>query len=101
MVYNLTGIVENTTGMLSFTQGVNNELMGGWLGIIFLIGLSVVLFGSFMFTTNDTKKSVAATSFLCFGIAFLFRMIDFVGDTTLFVCLIGCAAAIAFTWKES
>jgi len=99
-LYNLTGIAENTTGILTLTQGVNNVLMGGWLGTLFLIGISVVLFGSFMYSTNDTKKSVAATSFLCFGIAFMLRIISLISDTVLFIVFIAAAAAIAFTWRE-
>lgn len=100
MSYNLTGIASNTTGLLTFTHGVNNHLMEGLLGVLILITLSVVFFGSFMVTTGDAKKSVTATAFLTFGLCFMLRMVSLVSDLALFVCLIGSAVAIAFTWRE-
>ena len=49
MSYNLTNMSQNVTGLLSLTQSVNDTLMFGWLGSLFLIGITVVIFTSFIF----------------------------------------------------
>lgn len=99
MVYNLTGIATNTTGILGLTQGVNTVLMGGWLGTLILLGLTVVLFTSFMFSTNDTNKSIAATAFISFTLAILLRVMVLISDFTLIITLLAAAGALAFTWN--
>lgn len=100
MAYNLTAIATNTTGMLGFTQAVNNELMFGYLGVMLLIGIVGVLFMSFMFSTNDVSKSVAATGFIAMGLSFLLRALSLIPNLAMFITLIGAGAAIAFTWKR-
>lgn len=98
--YNLTNLVnENTTGLLSFVQGVNTELVSGFLGVLILIGLGVVLIMSFHYSTQDTKKSIAATTFILLTIALLFRAINLIENKPLFLIVIACAIAMAFTWR--
>lgn len=101
MVYNLTNISSNTTGILSLTQNVNDTLMLGWLGSLFLIGVAVVLLTSFLFATGDTKRSIAATAFISFGLALFLRALSLVPDTAIYITLVGCAAALAFTWRRN
>jgi len=100
MVYNLTGIVSNSGGILSLTQGVNTVLMGGWFGTLILLGLTVVFFTSFMFTTNDTNKSIAATAFISFTLAILLRVMVLISDLTLIITLIAAAGALAVSFKH-
>lgn len=100
MSYNLTAMANNTTGLLTFTQEVNANLMGGWFGVLILIGVGIVLVSSFIYVTNDAKKGITASAFIIFGFAFFLRMVSLVGDLTLFVTLVGSAIAIAFTWRE-
>lgn len=100
MVYNLTNISTNTTGLLSLTQSVNDTLMFGWLGSLFLIGISVVLFTSFLFSTNDVKRSVAATCFISFGLALFLRALSLVPDLAIYITLVASAAALAFSWRR-
>ena len=40
--YNLTGIVQNTTGILSFTQGVNEVLIIGFILSVLLKAMDLV-----------------------------------------------------------
>jgi len=100
MVYNLTSIINNSTTILSMVQGVNQVLMFGLLGTLFLIGIIVVAFTSFMFVTNDTNKSVAATAFIAFTLSLLLKAINLIPNLALFITLIGSGAAIAFVWKR-
>ena len=99
--YNLTGIVTNSTTILGFVQGVNDTLMLGWLGTLFLIGICVVSFTSFIYLTNDTNRAMAATSFIAFSLALLLRAISLISDLVLYITLIMAAVTIAFTWKKS
>lgn len=100
MPYNLTSIAENTTGIASFTQGVNNELMSGALGILLLIGLTVVALIAFLQSTGDANKSVAATGFIMFTLSIFLRAVDMIPDLAMFIALIIAAAGIAFAIKK-
>lgn len=100
-MYNLTSIVEgNETGLLTFIQGVNTELMGGLLGAMFLIGVTLVILTSFILTTNDIGKSVSAASFIAFTLALSLTALDLLNPLGLFICLIICGISIATTWNR-
>lgn len=90
----------NNTGLITLIQLVNNELMFGWLGALFLMGLAIVLFSSFMFKTNDIGKAATTTSFIIFTLALSLRAMDLLSNLGIFITLIGCAIAIATTWKK-
>jgi hypothetical protein len=98
MVYNLTGISTNTTGLLSFMQGVNNVLLEGQLGVLILIGLTFILGSSFFFSTGDFKKSAMATSFILAIASIFLRMMSLVSDLALFITLILAALSIGFSY---
>tara|TARA_R100001530_G_scaffold136110_2_gene115302 strand:- start:218 stop:523 length:306 start_codon:yes stop_codon:yes gene_type:complete len=101
MPYNLSGIAQNGSDVLSFTQGVNEVLTFGWLGTLILLGLVVVIFSSFMAKTgNDIQQSLAATAFIAFILALLLRAISLVGDKTLWITLLLSGLALAFTWNK-
>lgn len=99
-MYNLTNISQNTTGLLSLTQNVNDTLMFGWLGCLFLVGVAVIMLMSFLFTTGDVKRSVAATAFLSFSIALFLRAVSLIPDLAIYVTLVLAAASLAFTWRK-
>lgn len=101
MSYNLTGIATNGTGIVEFTQGVNDVLMFGWLGTLILIGIVAVIFMAFMFRTNDTGKSLAASAFIAFGLAIMLRALGLLPNLALFITLIVSGLAIAFTWNRN
>jgi len=100
MPYNLTGISQNTTGLLSLTQGVNDVLLFGYFGIVLMIGLACVLFLSFYFSTKNVSHSAFATCWLSFILALFLRALDLVPDLAIFVTLIFAAASLAFIWKK-
>jgi len=93
-------VAGNETGLLTFIQGVNTELMGGWLGAMFLIGITIVLFTSFIFTTNDMGKSVSAASFIAFTLALSLTAMDLLNPLGLFITLIIAGISIATTWNR-
>jgi len=103
-MYNLTGIITgagNETGLLTLVQGVNTELMGGLLGAIFLIGISLVMLIAFITTTQDVGKSVAATSFIAFSFALSLMALDLMSPMGGFYTLVIAALSIATTWNRS
>ena len=100
MTYNLTGIMSgNETSILTFVQGVNNNLMSGWLGTLFMIGLAFILFISFQMTTQSVRKSVAATSFICFSLSMTLTALGLMPPLAIFLTLIISAIAVATTWR--
>jgi len=99
-IYNLTGIVQNSTGILSFTQGVNEVLMGNALGTLFLIGIVVVIYISYTYTTGDSQRAFGGASFIGFILSVLLKGMSLVPDTTVYVALAMWAGFIAFTWKR-
>lgn len=103
MVYNLTNVssMVNNSGVLGMTQEVNNQLMFGWLGALFLIAVSFIILTSFLYSTNDVKRSVAATSFISFGIALFLRAISMLPDLGIYITLVVAGVALAFSWKRS
>lgn len=100
-LYNLTSIVAgNETGLLTFVQGVNTELMGGLLGAMFLIGIFIVMVTSFILTTNDVGKSVSAASFIAFTTALSLTALELLSPLGLFITLIVAGISIATTWSR-
>ena len=101
MPYNLTGIGENATNLLGLMQGVNNTLTGGWLGVFFLIGLSVIIFMAFITSTNDPKRSFAATGYINFVATLLLMAAGLIPNTfVIFISLIVAATAVAISFKS-
>jgi len=98
-MYNLTMIANNTTGIFSFVQGVNDVLMFGWLGIMMLIVITIVAFMSFMVSTNDVRKSIIASTFIAFGMSLFLKALGMIPNRAIFVCLI--LAAISVAWSFS
>jgi len=100
MVYNMTRIADNSTSFVAFTQQVNTVLVGGWLGIMILVGTTSVAFMAFMYTTNDTNRSLSASLYLAMVMSILLRAIDLVSNLVVFMAIVGCAIAVAFTYRR-
>lgn len=96
--YNMEGLANNTTNMLTFIKGVSDELTFGWLGVLYVISISVIFWVVFTQVTGDAKKALSAASYLSFIIAILFRAVDLIPNKVLFVTLAISAAVLAFTW---
>lgn len=99
--YNLTSIAENGTSILGFTQGVNEVLMFGWLGVILLIGIAIVAFTSFNYLTRNTARAFVATAYLTFLMSLFLRAMDLLPNNALFLTLIFCGAVIAVSWVNA
>ena len=100
MVYNLTDIAANSSGLLGFTQGVNTVLMASQLGTLFLMGISVLMFMGFMWVTNDSSKSITATAFIAFSLSLLLRAVSLINNFTFFIVIIISAASVAALWPR-
>jgi len=93
MVYNLTDVA-NSTGLMQFTQKTSTELVGGWLGILFLIAIFGILMISFTQKTGSGSKALVAASFICFVMSMFLRAIDLVPDMAWIVFLILSAGSL-------
>lgn len=101
MVYNLTAIAVNSSDTLSFIQGVDTVLMGGFLGLMYLMGFGVVMFGSFLLSTGNGAKALIGSSFITLIVAFIFRAMSLVNDLTIFVMIVLTAGIVAFSWGKT
>ena len=99
MTYNLSSIAENTTGLASFTQGVNTVLMDGWLGVMILLVITVITFMSFMLSTNVVRKAIIGSSFISFGLSLFLKALNLVPNFAIFLCLIATAIAVAWSFS--
>lgn len=100
MSYNLTSIGDNATTIVGFFQGVNDTLMLGWFGTLFLIVFFLIVVISFYFSTQDVPKSLSGASFLVFVLAIFLKAFSMINGLTLYIALIISGATIAFTWKS-
>jgi len=100
MSYNLSNVTGEGSGILGLTQGVNDVLLGGYLGILILIMLAVIFFMHFMYRTNDVPRSLGASAFLCFGLSILLRAVNLIPDLAMYICLIVSALVIALTFRS-
>jgi len=99
-MYNLTEIAGNSTSIVGFFQGVNDTLMFGWFGTIFLIVFFLILLMSFYFSTQDIPKSLSGASFLVFVLAVFLKALNMIDGLALYITLIAAGATIAFAWKS-
>ncbi len=74
--------------------------MLGWLGTLFLIGVCVIVFLAFTFTTDDPKRAIAATSFIAFGLAIFLKAMSLINTTTLIITLVLMGLSLAVLWKR-
>src|SRR3990167_11001737 len=100
-LYNLTKIAMNTTDPLGFVKGVNDIMMGGWMGTYILIALAIIIFTAFFQSTTSVRSSVMATSFIIFALSIMMRVTNLIGDYVVIVSLLICAIAVATTVKDS
>jgi len=100
MSYNLTSIAANSSDLVTFTQGVNNVLMQGYLGVFLLIGLSIVILIGFIQGTGDVKKSITATSFITFLLSLFLIALNLIPTTAFYIVTVVAGLAIALSWKQ-
>jgi len=98
MSYNLTIITENSTSVLGFVQGVNSVLMLGYLGVLILLALTIVVFTSYLFLTNDAGASLVASSYIAFILSLVLRAVGLLPNTALFITLVLTSVIIAISY---
>ncbi len=97
---NLTGIFENTTGIVGMMKGVNDTLMNGYFGILLLVSIWIMLFMGFMKTTAHAGKSALSSSFIIFILSVLLRALNIVNDLTMYGALALFALTLAFLFPR-
>ena len=100
MSYNLTGIGTNSTGLLTFVQNVNTNLVDGMLGNFILFGVVILFWIAFYQTTANSKKAFTVSCWIGFILALIMRMVDLTSDFVIYIFLIGAVLSLAFLWKE-
>ena len=101
MAYNLTGIIANSTDIVTFTQGVNNTLMGGWLGTLLVIGICVILYMGFVFTTDNNRLSAIAALFICSILSILLMAVGLIGNFFVPLVFVLLSALSVAAWPRS
>lgn len=80
---------------MDFAVGVNNNLMDGYFGLMFLVGIFIVAFLGLLVATNDVRSSAGGASWALLICGILFRAIGLIENRPLFIIILLCAGAIA------
>lgn len=96
--YNVSSLAGQTS-LVGLAQGANN-IVGGWLGTLFLLGMYAVWFGAAMYKTNDTAKSFLYAGAVTMVTGIMLAALGLVGEVTVFIIVIGCALSMAAAWKS-
>ena len=101
MTYNLTGIMAgNESGLLTFITDVNTVLMGGWLGNLFLMAFSIILFSAFWMQTADVPKSLMGTFMIIFVLSISFVALGLAYPITPFIAGTFLVLGIVFSYSS-
>lgn len=83
MTYNLTLI--NSTGLLTLTQTVNDNLMFGMFGIMALLSLFVIFMISFYQKTEHGPTSFIYASIICAILSVPMRALSLINELTILI----------------
>lgn len=88
--------VENMTGIVSLTQGVNTNLLNGYYGVLILGVVFLISAYVFIRETNDPGKAFMFSSFVVFALSVLLRVISLVPDVVVYgsLALLGLFIAL-------
>jgi len=81
--FNMTNIT-GAENYLQIVQAVNNDLVGGAFGVMFLIGVWIIMFMSFK-TRYMAKQSFAVASFVTMIMSFIFMALNLIPDLLIFL----------------
>lgn len=98
-MYNLTNFTGNETGLLTVTQAVNSNIMGGMLGNLFMIGIAVVIYIAIILSSGDNVKAGMTTGFIGFVLSLSLLAVDLVHPLLPYAFLMISAIHIALAWK--
>lgn len=100
MTYNLTGMSANVTGIASFIQYINTNIMDSLLGAMFLLIIFSVALISFLNTTKDAGKSMIGASFITVTISLLFLALNIIKPLYFFIPVVLLAFSIVMGIRE-
>lgn len=100
MSYNLTGVVSNATGPVGIVQGINSVLMFNMLGIFILLAVCIISFITFIQTTGDSNKAMAATGFIAIILSLMLYTMSLIPHLAFYISLVVGAGAIALSYKK-
>ena len=87
--------VANSSSYTTFMQGVNTHMMGGGLGVIFLLIIVSIAYIQFMFSTRDAKKAFAGACFIATGTSLLLLIIGILNVWWFFISAVLTAVSVA------
>ncbi len=93
--YNLTG-VQNSESLVDLFVA-SNLMSGGWLALVFLVGLGFVTFVSLK--NYPTKEAFAASCFLSTIVSSVFFVLGVVGFNVVTFFILFLAVSIIFLFK--
>lgn len=98
-LYNLSLI--NGTGMVPLLQTVNERLMFGYFGILFLIAFFLITFMSFQRANNDAIRAFSWSATMTAIMTLPLRALPLINDYTLYATWILAAIGIVVViWTE-
>jgi len=94
MAYNLTGMMENSTTVLGFVQGVNQNLSEGWFGTLLLIGLTLIILMSVTFSSGRFSKGLITSSYIGMLLAILMTAMSLISTLTMIMYIVIAAISL-------
>ena len=87
MWYNLSKI-NGDNGIFGVITSIDDLFMQHLFGTLILVVLFVILFRATMTFNNTPKVSFLYTSFFIAFMAIFFKLLSFISDATLYICII-------------
>lgn len=92
--------MDNTTTIVQIVQGINTELTFGYLGTLLLVAVGAIFFIAFYQSTNEPRRSFAATFFILATFSLFLRAMNLVPSLVMWFCILGAAIGVAVLWKQ-
>ena len=96
MPYNMSLI--NGSGIVSFIETVNDEMMFGYFGIMFLLAFGIILFMAYYHKTNDPKSSAGFSSLIVAVLSVFMRTFNLVPDIAVLIAWILAAIIVLISF---
>ena len=96
MPYNMSLI--NGSGTVAFIQTVNDKMMFGYFGTMFLITLGIILFMAYYNKTNSPKSSAGFSSLIVAVMSVFMRTFNLVPDIAVLIAWILAAIIVLISF---
>jgi len=91
-------MVNETDSPVELVKNVNSYLVNDTLGVMFLVGLSVIMFLGFYYRSGKVLKSFQATTYLSFILAVFLGILGMVPNIVLYSTLLLAGISLALTY---